>query len=98
MKTEKSSVTRCSAGVGTAISAILVPPFGEEAEAVQAGAVFNQNLKIQIKELEEKLVSSHLAPELKPSQTPKENKFPTGHAFEIILPNLIHKSKKRNLQ
>jgi len=27
-----------------------------------------------------------LAPELKPSQT-----------FEIILPNLIHKSKKRNL-
>jgi len=28
-----------------------------------------------------------LAPELKPSQT-----------FEIILPNLIHKSKKRNLK
>ena len=39
-----------------------------------------------------------MAPELKPSQTPKENKFPTGHAFEIILPNLIHKSKKRNLK
>ena len=38
------------------------------------------------------------APELKPSQTPKENKFPTGHAFEIILPNLIQKSKKRNLK
>jgi len=32
-------------------------------------------------------VSSFLAPELKPSQT-----------FEIILPNLIHKSKKRNLK
>ena len=32
-------------------------------------------------------VSSLLAPELKPSQT-----------FEIILPNLIHKSKKRNLK
>ncbi|MEK7131833.1 MAG: hypothetical protein AAB797_03865, partial [Patescibacteria group bacterium] len=31
-------------------------------------------------------VSSFLAPELKPSQT-----------FEIILPNMIHKSKKRNL-
>jgi len=31
-------------------------------------------------------VSSNLAPELKPNQT-----------FEIILPNLIHKSKKRNL-
>jgi hypothetical protein len=42
-------------------------------------------------------VSSLLAPELKPSQTPEENEFPTGHAFEIILPNLIHKSKKRNL-
>ncbi|KKQ88136.1 MAG: hypothetical protein UT12_C0027G0001 [Candidatus Curtissbacteria bacterium GW2011_GWC2_38_9] len=28
-----------------------------------------------------------LAPELKPSQT-----------FEIILPNMIHKSKKRNLK
>ncbi|OHA14905.1 MAG: hypothetical protein A3A10_03115 [Candidatus Tagabacteria bacterium RIFCSPLOWO2_01_FULL_42_9] len=39
-----------------------------------------------------------MAPELKLSQTPKENKFPTGHAFEIILPNLIHKSKKRNLR
>jgi len=49
-----------------------------------------------------------VAPELKQEQTPKENleaqqvgygagKFPTGHAFEIILPNLIHKSKKRNL-
>ena len=25
-------------------------------------------------------------------------KFPTGHAFEIILPNMIHKSKKRNLK
>ncbi|MEK7121637.1 MAG: hypothetical protein AAB857_02935 [Patescibacteria group bacterium] len=44
------------------------------------------------------------APELKPSQIPKKNperkqasngagKFPTGHAFEIVLPNLIHKSK-----
>jgi hypothetical protein len=44
-----------------------------------------------------KFVSSNLAPELKREQTPKENKFPTGHAFEIILPNLIHKSKKRNL-
>jgi hypothetical protein len=43
-------------------------------------------------------VSSFLAPELKPSQTPKENKFPTGQTFEIILPNLIHKSKKRNLK
>jgi hypothetical protein len=32
-------------------------------------------------------VSNFLAPELKPSQT-----------FEIILPNLIHKSKKRNLK
>jgi len=32
-------------------------------------------------------VSNLLAPELKPSQT-----------FEIILPNLIHKSKKRNLK
>jgi len=42
-------------------------------------------------------VLSSLAPELKPSQTPKESKLPTGHAFEIILPNLIHKSKKRNL-
>jgi len=31
-------------------------------------------------------VSSSFAPELKPNQT-----------FEIILPNLIHKSKKRNL-
>jgi hypothetical protein len=29
-----------------------------------------------------------IAPELKQEQTPKENKFPTGHAFEIILPNL----------
>jgi hypothetical protein len=37
------------------------------------------------------------AGELKYPQTPKENKFSTGHAFEIILPNLIHKSKKRNL-
>jgi len=37
------------------------------------------------------------APELKLEQTQKENKFPTGRAFEIILPNLIHKSKKRNL-
>jgi len=33
-----------------------------------------------------KLATYNLAPELKPSQT-----------FEIILPNLIHKSKKRNL-
>ena len=41
-----------------------------------------------------KLAAYNLAPELKLSQTPKENKFPTGHAFEIILPNLIHKSKK----
>jgi len=32
-------------------------------------------------------VSNLLAPELKPPQT-----------FEIILPNLIHKSKKRNLK
>ena len=32
-------------------------------------------------------VSSFVAPELKPLQT-----------FEIILPNLIHKSKKRNLK
>ena len=32
-------------------------------------------------------VSNLLAPELKPSQT-----------FEIILPNLIHKSKKQNLK
>jgi hypothetical protein len=40
---------------------------------------------------------SYFVLELKPPQTPKENKFPTGHAFEIILPNLIHKSKKRNL-
>jgi len=39
-----------------------------------------------------------LAPELKPSQTPKESpRLPTGQTFEIILPNLIHKSKKRNL-
>jgi len=34
-----------------------------------------------------KFVSSFLAPELKQEQT-----------FEIILPNLIHKSKKRNLK
>jgi hypothetical protein len=34
-----------------------------------------------------KFVYNVLAPELKPSQT-----------FEIILPNLIHKSKKRNLK
>jgi len=37
-------------------------------------------------------------PDKTQQQTPKENKFPTGHAFEIILPNLIHKSKKRNLK
>jgi hypothetical protein len=37
------------------------------------------------------------APELKQEQTPKENKFPAGQAFDIILPNLIHKSRKRNL-
>jgi len=54
-------------------------------------------------------INSTPAPELKQEQTPKENpeaqqvgygagKFPTGHAFEIILPNLIHKSKKRNLK
>jgi hypothetical protein len=42
-------------------------------------------------------VPSLSAGELKYPQTPKENKFSTGHAFEIILPNLIHKSKKRNL-
>jgi hypothetical protein len=36
---------------------------------------------------------------LKHQQTPKESlRLPTGHAFEIILPNLIHKSKKRNLK
>ncbi len=35
--------------------------------------------------------------ELKRLQTPQESKLPTGHAFEIILPNLIHKCKKRNL-
>src|SRR3989338_6417884 len=33
-----------------------------------------------------------------PNKPPKESlRDPTGHAFEIILPNPIHKSKKRNL-
>lgn len=39
-----------------------------------------------------------ISPESEIPQTPKENKSPTGHAFEIILPNLIHKSEKRNLR
>lgn len=34
----------------------------------------------------------------KVSQTPAENTFPARHDFEVILPNLIHKSQRRNLK
>jgi len=43
--------------------------------------------------------ADNVAAGIKPSQTPKESLWlPTGHAFTIILPNLIHQLKKRNLR
>jgi hypothetical protein len=38
-------------------------------------------------------VLSEAAVYLEHPQTPNQSKLGTGHAFEIILPNLIHKSK-----
>ena len=43
--------------------------------------------------------ADNVAAGIKTSQTPKESLWlPTGHAFTIILPNLIHQLKKRNLR
>ena len=47
--------------------------------------------RILLSSSKSEFVSNCMAPELKPSQTPKDptKAGPTGHAFEIILPNLI---------
>jgi len=39
-----------------------------------------------------------VSPDRKQPQTPQASKLPAGQVFEIILPNLIHKSKKRILK
>jgi len=47
---------------------------------------------------ESKFVFNTLSAQNKSIQTPKESlRDPTGHAFSIILPNLIHKSRKKSL-
>ena len=57
------------------------------APEVRGGAEFSpENFSALRRKTEPEFVSFNNAPELKPSQT-----------FDIILPNLIHKSKKRNL-
>ena len=61
---------------------------------VRGGAEFSpENFSALGRKTEDEFVSLSNAPQKKFQRTPQESRLSTGHAFTLVLPNLIHKAR-----